>query len=127
LPAVHIHHKFIIDADTDQPTIYRIGQSQRELDQPNDENLLEITGSPALAQTYSPNSCASTSTTAHVRSGTSHPAAEKPSKSRAKPKCRRQRPKRQGHIHSRPSGDEWVRGAYKRGTPAFLERQTLAK
>ena len=23
--------------------------------------------------------------------------------------------------------DEWVRGAYKRGTPAFLERQTLAK
>ena len=53
-PAVHIHHKFIIiDADTDSPTIYTgsANLSENSTHQ-NDENLLEITGSPELAQTY---------------------------------------------------------------------------
>ena len=53
-PAVHIHHKFIIiDADTDTPTIYT-GSANLSANSTNhnDENLLEITGSPELARTY---------------------------------------------------------------------------
>jgi phosphatidylserine/phosphatidylglycerophosphate/cardiolipin synthase-like enzyme len=51
---VHIHHKFVlVDPDTDRPTIYTgsanlSGNSTNH----NDENLLEITGSPRLAAIY---------------------------------------------------------------------------
>lgn len=53
-PPVIIHHKFIvIDAETDTPTIYTgsanmSGNSEFK----NDENLLEIKGSPRLARIY---------------------------------------------------------------------------
>ncbi len=53
-PPVIIHHKFIvIDAETDSPTIYTgsanmSGNSEFN----NDENLLEISGSPRLAHIY---------------------------------------------------------------------------
>jgi phospholipase D-like protein len=54
VPAVHIHHKFIvIDAATATPTIYTgsANMSNNSVHR-NDENLLEITGSPSLAQAY---------------------------------------------------------------------------
>jgi len=53
-PAVHIHHKFIvIDAETENPIIYTGSNNLSENStHHNDENLLEIKGSPELAQTY---------------------------------------------------------------------------
>ena len=53
-PAVHIHHKFIvIDAEMATPTIFTGSANlSRNSTNFNDENLIEITGSPALAQTY---------------------------------------------------------------------------
>ncbi len=130
-PAVHIHHKFIIiDADTDQPTIYT-GSANLSANSTNhnDENLLEITGSPALAQTYLAEFMRIYE---HYRAralwNIAHPAAEKPSKSRAKPRMPPSSAKRVKDTFTlKTKRDEWVRDAYKRGTPAFLERQTLAK
>jgi phosphatidylserine/phosphatidylglycerophosphate/cardiolipin synthase-like enzyme len=54
VPAVHIHHKFIvIDAETKSPTIFTGSANFSENStHRNDENLLEIKGDPALAQTY---------------------------------------------------------------------------
>jgi len=53
-PAVHIHHKFIvIDADTDDPTIYTGSANlSNNSTHKNAENLLEIKGNPQLARTY---------------------------------------------------------------------------
>src|SRR5262249_31372930 len=53
-PPVIIHHKFIvIDAETDSPIIYT-GSANMSGNSVfgNDENLLEIKGSPRLAQIY---------------------------------------------------------------------------
>jgi phosphatidylserine/phosphatidylglycerophosphate/cardiolipin synthase-like enzyme len=53
-PPVTIHHKFIvIDAETESPVIYT-GSANMSGNSvfKNDENLLEITGSPRLAQIY---------------------------------------------------------------------------
>jgi phosphatidylserine/phosphatidylglycerophosphate/cardiolipin synthase-like enzyme len=53
-PPVIIHHKFvIIDAETDSPTIYT-GTANKSGNSVfgNDENLLEIKGSPRLARIY---------------------------------------------------------------------------
>src|SRR5262249_28000272 len=53
-PPVLVHHKFIvIDAETDSPTIYTgsANMSGNSVFR-NDENLLEIKGSPRLAQIY---------------------------------------------------------------------------
>ena len=53
-PAVHIHHKFIvIDGETADPTIYTGSANlSNNSTHRNDENLLEIKGSVALARTY---------------------------------------------------------------------------
>jgi phosphatidylserine/phosphatidylglycerophosphate/cardiolipin synthase-like enzyme len=53
-PAVHIHHKFIvIDAETDDPTIYTGSANlSNNSTHKNDENLLEIKGNAELARTY---------------------------------------------------------------------------
>ncbi len=130
-PAVHIHHKFIIiDADTDQPTIYT-GSANLSANSTNhnDENLLEITGSPVLAQTYLAEFMRIYE---HYRAralwNIAHPAAEKPTRSRSKPKMPPSSAKRVKDTFTlKTKRDDWVKGAYKRGTPAFLERQTLAK
>jgi phosphatidylserine/phosphatidylglycerophosphate/cardiolipin synthase-like enzyme len=54
IPAVYIHHKFVvIDAETTNPKIYS-GSANLSGNScwNNDENLLEITGSPRLGQLY---------------------------------------------------------------------------
>jgi phosphatidylserine/phosphatidylglycerophosphate/cardiolipin synthase-like enzyme len=53
-PPVIIHHKFIvIDAETDSPTIYTSSANMSGNSEfNNDENLLEIKGSPRLARIY---------------------------------------------------------------------------
>jgi phosphatidylserine/phosphatidylglycerophosphate/cardiolipin synthase-like enzyme len=52
--SVYIHHKFVlIDAETDQPTIFTGSQNiSNNSIQNNDENLLEITGCQRLARIY---------------------------------------------------------------------------
>lgn len=51
---VYIHHKFVlIDAETDNPTIYTGSANLSNASSySNDENMLEIKGNPELAQTY---------------------------------------------------------------------------
>ena len=54
VPAVYIHHKFVvIDGETKDPIIYSGSANLSENScWNNDENLMEITGSPWLAQLY---------------------------------------------------------------------------
>lgn len=128
-PAVHIHHKFIIiDADTDQPTIYTGSANlSNNSTNKNDENLLEITGSPALAQTYLAEFMRIYE---HYRAralwNIAHPGAAKASKTKAKlPPASAKRIAQTFTLKTKR--DDWVRNAYKRGSPEFIERQTLAK
>lgn len=53
-PPVHVHHKFIvIDGETNSPTIYTGSANISENStHNNDENLLEIRGSPEIAEIY---------------------------------------------------------------------------
>ena len=53
-PEVYIHHKFIVlDAETDNPIVYSgSANMSNNSSHKNDENLLEITGSPRLARIY---------------------------------------------------------------------------
>lgn len=134
-PAVHIHHKFIIiDADTDKPTIYT-GSANLSANSTNhnDENLLEITNSPALARTYLAEFMRIYE---HYRAralwNIAHPAAAKPTKGGSRASKNTRLPpssaKRIAQTFTlKKTRDAWVRDAYKRGTPAFLERQTLAR
>jgi phosphatidylserine/phosphatidylglycerophosphate/cardiolipin synthase-like enzyme len=128
-PAVHIHHKFIIiDADTDQPTIYTGSANLSENStHKNDENLLEITGSPALAQTYLAEFMRIYE---HYRAralwNIAHPAAGKP-KAKKKPLPPSSAKRIADTFTLKKARDAWVKDAYKRGTPAYIERQTLAR
>lgn len=128
-PAVHIHHKFIIiDADTDQPTIYTGSANLSENStHKNDENLLEITGSPALAQTYLAEFMRIYE---HYRAralwNIAHPAAGKP-KAKKKPLPPSSAKRIADTFTLKKTRDAWVKDAYKRGTPAYIERQTLAR
>ena len=133
-PAVHIHHKFIIiDADTDQPTIYTGSANlSKNSTNHNDENLLEITGSTALARTYLAEFMRIYE---HYRAralwNIAHPAAAKLSKSGSRVSKKKALPpaaaKRIEQTFTlKKTRDAWVKDAYKRGTPAYLERQTLA-
>ena len=125
-PAVHIHHKFIvIDGETDSPTIYTGSANlSNNSTHRNDENLLEITGSPSLAGTYLAEfmrlyehyraralwSIAHTRTSKKAGKGTSKTAKE-----------------RVGDTFTlKKSRDEWVKGAYAAGTPEFMARKQLA-
>jgi phosphatidylserine/phosphatidylglycerophosphate/cardiolipin synthase-like enzyme len=132
-PAVHIHHKFIIvDADTATPSIYT-GSANLSANSTNhnDENLLEITGSSALAQTYLAEFMRLYQ---HYRAralwNLAHPAAAKPAKSAPGAKSRPLPPaaaKRVAQTFTlKTTRDAWVKDAYKRGSPAFRERTTLA-
>ena len=123
----------IIDADTDQPTIYTGSANlSKNSTNHNDENLLEITGSTALARTYLAEFMRIYE---HYRAralwNIAHPAAAKPSKSGSRASKKKALPpaaaKRIEQTFTlKKTRDAWVKDAYKRGTPAYLERQTLA-
>jgi len=121
-PAVHVHHKFIIiDAETDSPTIYTGSNNlSNNSTHRNDESLLEITGAPELAQTYFAEFMRLYE---HYRAraiwNQNHPkgaGAGGGKKDSATGKGFTLATKRDG----------WVRGAYKKGTPEFIARTTLA-
>jgi phosphatidylserine/phosphatidylglycerophosphate/cardiolipin synthase-like enzyme len=113
-PAVHIHHKFIvIDGDTDAPTIFTGSANlSKNSTNFNDENLLEITGSPALAQTY----------LAEFMRLYEH--------YRARAIWNEGTGKTRGAASAftlKTTRDGWVRDAYKPGTAEALARVTLAR
>ena len=128
-PAVHIHHKFIIvDADTDKPTIYT-GSANLSANSTNhnDENLLEITGSPDLARTYLAEFMRIYDHY-HARAlwNIAHPAAAKETGRKPKVPTGTAAKKLGDTFTLKTKRDDWVKGAYKRGTPEFLQRTTLA-
>jgi phosphatidylserine/phosphatidylglycerophosphate/cardiolipin synthase-like enzyme len=128
-PPVHIHHKFIIiDADTDSPIIYT-GSANLSANSTNenDENLLEITGSPELARTYLAEFMRIYE---HYRAralwNMAHPGAAKASSKAKKPPPAAKKKIDQAFT-LKTTRDEWVKGAYKRGTPEYRARTALAQ
>ena len=120
-PAVHIHHKFIvIDAETDAPTIFTGSANlSKNSTNFNDENLLEITGSPELAQTY----------LAEFMRLYEHYRARAiwnmpPSTKGGSDKVGRQRQKA---FTLKTKRDDWVKRAYEDGTPEAIARVNLAR
>jgi len=120
-PAVHIHHKFIvIDAETDLPTIFTGSANlSKNSTNFNDENLLEITRCPELAQTY----------LAEFMRLYEHYRARAiwnmPQSAKAgADKVGRQRQKA---FTLKIKRDDWVRGAFEDGTPEAIARVTLAR
>jgi len=111
-PAVHIHHKFIvIDADTDNPTIYTGSTNlSNNSTYKNDENLLEIKGNPGLARTYFAEFMRLYQ---HYRAKTLWYLA-------------RGKRGRERTFTLKRSRDAWVNGAYRPGTAAFIARTRLA-
>jgi phosphatidylserine/phosphatidylglycerophosphate/cardiolipin synthase-like enzyme len=122
-PAVHIHHKFIvIDADTASPTIYTgsANMSNNSVHR-NDENLLEITGSPSLAQAYFAEFLRLYE---HYRAraiwNQTHTKSGKP-----KPKSGGSKSSHDTLVLKRKR-DDWAKAAYTVGTREHRSRVTLA-
>jgi hypothetical protein len=94
----------------------------------NDENLLEITGSPKLARTYLAEFMRIYE---HYRAralwNMAHPSAAKgASKSKKSPPPAAKK-KIERTFTLKTTRDEWVKGAYKRGTPEYLARTALSE
>jgi len=124
-PAVHIHHKFIvIDAETENPIIYTGSNNlSNNSTHRNDENLLEIKGNAELAQTYFAEFMRLYE---HYRARALWNMAHPPSK--GKPKDSAPIRSKLGQTFTlKTTRDEWVKGAYKAGTPEFLARTLFAK
>jgi phosphatidylserine/phosphatidylglycerophosphate/cardiolipin synthase-like enzyme len=123
-PAVHIHHKFIvIDAEAQNPIIYTGSNNlSNNSTHRNDENLLEIKGNPGLARTYFAEFMRLYE---HYRAralwNMAHPANKGKLKEAAKASSKLGKT-----FTLKTSRDEWVKGAYKKGTPEYLARTALA-
>ncbi|MGE5208286.1 MAG: phospholipase D-like domain-containing protein [Alphaproteobacteria bacterium] len=124
-PAIHIHHKFIIiDAETRRPTIFT-GSANLSANSTNhnDENLLEIKGSTALAQTYLAEFLRLYE---HYRAralwNLAHPSRR--TREMLPPAVVREMAVA---FTLRRTRDAWVKGAYKRGTPEYRARTQLAQ
>lgn len=124
-PAVHIHHKFIvIDAETKNPIIYTGSNNLSENStHHNDENLLEIKGNPELAQTYFAEFMRLYE---HYRARALWNMSHPPTKSVLKEAVTAT--SKLGQTFTlKTTRDEWVKGAYKSGTPEYLARTLLAR
>ena len=125
-PAVHIHHKFIvIDADTDDPTIYTGSANlSNNSTHKNDENLLEIKGNPEMARTYLAEFMRLYE---HYRAralwNLAHGGQAKAGK---KKKSKSAAARVADTFTLKRSRDAWVKGSYKPGTPEFRARTQLA-
>jgi phosphatidylserine/phosphatidylglycerophosphate/cardiolipin synthase-like enzyme len=121
---VHIHHKFIlIDGHTKTPTLFTgSANMSNNSTHRNDENLLEITQAPDLAQVYLAEFLRLYE---HYRAraiwNETHTAS-------GKTKGKKKSGVSSAHeaLTLRTSRDKWVRGAYRRGTPEYLARTELA-
>jgi phosphatidylserine/phosphatidylglycerophosphate/cardiolipin synthase-like enzyme len=121
-PAVHIHHKFIvIDAETDNPIIYTGSNNlSNNSTHRNDENLLEIKGSPELAQTYFAEFMRLYE---HYRARALWNMAHQSGKGKGSVKTGS---KVAQTFTLKTTRDGWVRDAYTKGTPEYLARTVLA-
>ena len=119
-PAVHIHHKFIvIDGETNAPTIFTGSANlSKNSTSFNDECLLEITGSPALAQTYLAEFMRLYE---HYRARAIWNMSEGSKAAKGGTKRTRQA------FTLKTTRDGWVKGAYEEGTPEAIARTTLAR
>jgi phosphatidylserine/phosphatidylglycerophosphate/cardiolipin synthase-like enzyme len=122
-PAIHIHHKFIVvDAETSTPTIYTGSNNlSNNSTHNNDENLLEIKGNPALAQTYLAEFMRLYE---HYRAralwNMNHPGGARLKQS-VDPKSKL------GQTFTlKTARDQWVKGAFSKGTPEYLARTLFA-
>jgi phosphatidylserine/phosphatidylglycerophosphate/cardiolipin synthase-like enzyme len=122
-PAVHIHHKFIVvDADTSSPTIYTGSANlSNNSTHKNDENLLEIKGSPALAQTYLAEFMRLYE---HYRARALWNIAHGGRKG-GKRKSKTAAP--EAAFTLKTKRDDWVKAAYKAGSPEYIARIKLAQ
>ena len=120
-PAVHIHHKFIvIDAETDAPTIFTGSANlSKNSTNFNDENLLEITGSAELAQTYLAEFMRLYE---HYRARAIWNMPQS-----AKTGANRVGRQRQRAFTLKTKRDDWVKGAYEDGTPEAIARVNLSR
>jgi phosphatidylserine/phosphatidylglycerophosphate/cardiolipin synthase-like enzyme len=124
-PAVHIHHKFIvIDAETDNPIVYTGSNNlSNNSTHRNDENLLEIKGSPELAQTYFAEFMRLYEQyRARALWNMAHPASKGKLKTTAASNSKLGRT-----FTLKTTRDGWVKGAYKAGTAEYLARTALGK
>ena len=119
-PAVHIHHKFIvIDGETDAPTIFTGSANlSKNSTNYNDEYLLEIAGSSALAQTYLAEFMRLYE---HYRARAIWNMSEGSKAAKGGTKRTRQA------FTLKTTRDGWVKGAYEDGTPEAIARITLAR
>jgi len=117
VPAVKIHHKFIVlDAETKAPIVYTGSANfSKNSTNRNDENLLEIKGNSALAQTYL---AEFVRLYEHYRARALYNLAH--------PKGKPAPGKTGATFVLKKTRDEWVKGAYKSGTKEFLARVSLA-
>jgi hypothetical protein len=119
-PAVHIHHKFIvIDGETSSPTIYTGSANlSKNSTNNNDENLLEIKGSVALAQTYF---AEFTRIYQHYRARALWNMAHPPGGAAAPAAAPEALP-----AFNLRKDNTWTKDAYVVGKPGYLERTKLA-
>lgn len=105
---VYIHHKFIvIDGETDRPTIYSGSANMSENSvHHNDENLLEIKGSPRLGAIY----------LAEFFRLYEH--------YRARVQWERWKQSKPNTYSLRPDSS-WVKGAYRKGSPEYKSRLNM--
>jgi phosphatidylserine/phosphatidylglycerophosphate/cardiolipin synthase-like enzyme len=125
-PAVHIHHKFIvIDADTDDSTIYTGSANlSNNSTHKNDENLLEIKGNPQLARTYLAEFMRLYE---HYRARALWNLAHGGGAKRGRKKRSKRADNRVADTFTlKQSRDAWVKGAYTAGTADFRARTQLA-
>ena len=116
IPAVHIHHKFIIlDAETKNPTIFTgsANMSNNAVHR-NDENLLEIKGDLSLAQLYLAEFFRLYE---HYRARALWNYYHDKTKSS---------PKKDDPFALKTTRDAWVKGAYRSGTRTYFQRVNLA-
>jgi phosphatidylserine/phosphatidylglycerophosphate/cardiolipin synthase-like enzyme len=108
-PPVFIHHKFIlIDAETDSPTIFTGSANfSNNSNYNNDENLLEIKGSTALAQTYL---CEFLRLYEHYRARAQFQASSK----------------KKGKTLKLAADAGWAKKAFTAGSPEAKSRVTMA-
>jgi phosphatidylserine/phosphatidylglycerophosphate/cardiolipin synthase-like enzyme len=117
---VHIHHKFIIiDGDTAHPTIYTGSANfSANSTNKNDENLVEIKGNEALAHVYVAEFMRIYN---HFRARAIWNQEHPPGKKKAKGTAAAER----DPLVLKTTRSQWDRGAYKKGTPAYLSRTKL--
>jgi phosphatidylserine/phosphatidylglycerophosphate/cardiolipin synthase-like enzyme len=120
IPAVHVHHKFIIiDADTNHPVVYTgSANMSRSSTNYNDENLLELRDNVPVARTY---------LAEFMRLYNQYRARaiwEQFHTKGGKQPTRRGSPA--DPLVLKTSRDAWVKDAYRPDTPDFASRTRLA-